>query len=103
MFTPERNVRFGRLRASNSHGPISAALPVVFQTEYFNGVDFVLNTDDTAVSPADYGCTALLRSQLFLAGSDTTSDFVVAVGSSTSTGSFSSDAFNVFLLMARRI
>ena len=40
------NIRFGRLIIENSFGPETENLPQVFNTQYYDGSKFVLNTDD---------------------------------------------------------
>jgi MSHA biogenesis protein MshQ len=45
------DVRFGQLKLSNVFGPETFALDMAVQTEYFDGTNFILNTDDN--------CTAL--------------------------------------------
>lgn len=43
-------MRFGRLYTKDVHGPESASLPVILQTEYWNGSSWQLNTDDSCTS-----------------------------------------------------
>ncbi|MEC8426896.1 MAG: DUF6701 domain-containing protein, partial [Pseudomonadota bacterium] len=43
-------MRFGRLYSKDVHGPESASLPVILQTEYWNGSSWQLNTDDSCTS-----------------------------------------------------
>lgn len=43
----ELDVRFGQLKLSNVFGPEVSDLDMNVQTEYFDGADFVLNTDDS--------------------------------------------------------
>jgi MSHA biogenesis protein MshQ len=43
----ELDVRFGQLKLSNVFGPEVSDLDMNVQTEYFDGTDFVLNTDDS--------------------------------------------------------
>ncbi|MEX1033070.1 MAG: DUF6701 domain-containing protein, partial [Cellvibrionaceae bacterium] len=38
--------RFGRLYAQDVHGPESSPIPMIWQTEYWNGSRFVINEDD---------------------------------------------------------
>lgn len=40
------DIRFGQLTLSNVFGPETVSLDMSVQTEYFNGTDFILNTDD---------------------------------------------------------
>ena len=46
------DVRFGQLKLSNVFGPETSPLDMTVSTEYYNGANFVLNTDDN--------CTTLL-------------------------------------------
>jgi MSHA biogenesis protein MshQ len=46
------DLRFGQLKLSNAFGPETFDLDMAVQTEYYDGTDFVLNTDDY--------CTVLL-------------------------------------------
>ncbi|MEH6448594.1 MAG: LamG domain-containing protein [Oleispira sp.] len=39
-------LRFGQLKLSNAFGPETFALDMVVRTEYFDGTDFILNTND---------------------------------------------------------
>jgi MSHA biogenesis protein MshQ len=47
------DVRFGQLTLSNVFGPETFDLIMNVQTEYFNGTDFILNTDDTCTNLSD--------------------------------------------------
>ena len=68
-------IRFGRLNIENAHGSELLALLVPMQTEYYNGTNFVTNTDDT--------CTPINAAQLsFNSGTNP-----IMVGSGTSTAS----------------
>ncbi len=40
-------MRFGRLRIADVHGPEISAIPMIWQTEFWNGNAFVVNTDDS--------------------------------------------------------
>ncbi len=93
------DLRFGRLLTRDSHGPESAPLPVPFQVEYWNGNLFVVNTDDSSSTPANDGCTSVLRTRFFLDGADTSADFTVPVGVATTTGGFTiaTDLTDVFM------
>lgn len=79
--------RFGRLYVQDGHGPESAPIPMVWQTEYWNGSRFVLNSDDQ--------CSELpLASVEFVGANSTTvnaaSDTVdVSIGGLTSVFDFS--------------
>ncbi|OUS41056.1 hypothetical protein A9R00_02920, partial [Oleispira antarctica] len=44
------DVRFGQLKLSNVFGPETFALDMAVQTEYFDGDNFILNTDDSCTS-----------------------------------------------------
>jgi MSHA biogenesis protein MshQ len=83
------NLRFGRLFTQDVHGPESSTLPMPFQTQYWSGGAFIINTDDTctAIPIADIEFNNTLITTA-LGGLD------VAVGSSITTGSF----FNIGLL-----
>jgi len=50
------DARFGQLTLSNAFGPETSGLDMAVQTEYFNGTDFIINTDDN--------CTNLLIANL---------------------------------------
>ena len=52
------DVRFGRLFMQNGYGSGSVNLPMPLELQYWNGTNFVLNTDDS--------CTSLLRSNFAL-------------------------------------
>ncbi|MGI1678358.1 MAG: LamG domain-containing protein [Cellvibrionaceae bacterium] len=41
------NMRFGRLSVLDVHGPETSAIPMIWQTEFWNGSSFVLNTEDS--------------------------------------------------------
>ena len=79
------DLRFGRLRLSDVHGPESAPIPMVWQTEYWNGSQFVLNTSDQ--------CTKLPLSTVTFVGATNsvnavTDTITVDVGGITSIFSF---------------
>ena len=44
------DLRFGQLKLSNVFGPETFALDMAVHTEYYNGTDFVLNTDDNCTN-----------------------------------------------------
>lgn len=48
------DVRYGRLVVENTFGPEDADLPISLYTEYWNGINFIVNNDDncTSVFPA---------------------------------------------------
>lgn len=75
--------RFGRLAGANVHGPESASLYVPLDVQYWNGVEFVKNTDD-------HFCTTIALSDVRFNGStiDVDANRSVSVGGGTSTGSF---------------
>jgi hypothetical protein len=78
----QTSVVFGRLRLEDSFGPETANLPVVFVTDYWNGVSWEHNTDDA--------CTSILLADInYPDGSlDTLSNRVVTVGGGTTTGNY---------------
>jgi MSHA biogenesis protein MshQ len=55
------DIHFGRLVLENTFGPETSNLPLVLKTEYFNGSNFVSNTDDrcTAFNPTKVSLTNL--------------------------------------------
>ncbi|WP_096087591.1 LamG domain-containing protein [Agaribacterium haliotis] len=82
--------RFGRLRLEDAFGPESSALPVLYQTEFWNGAWFELSAADS--------CTEILLSDQQYAGQsiDIPANRSVTVGSGSTTGSYSqSDAIQV--------
>ncbi len=78
------NMRYGRLRVSDAHGPESAPLDVPFQAEYWLNNFWALNTLDS--------CTTITRDQIAFGGLantiDTPANLTVNVGGGSSTGSF---------------
>lgn len=74
------NARFGRLVSSGSHGPETSALPIPLYAQYWNGTEYLLNTDDN--------CTSIARDRITLAATAISSSLSVAVGSGSSTASF---------------
>lgn len=83
-------LRFGRLRLADSFGPETADLPVEFITEYWDGVDWRRNADDscTAIAKADIGYPS---GNLATAANGT-----VAIGGGTTTGRYANaDASSV--------
>lgn len=58
--------RFGRLYAQDVYGPESSPIPMIWQTEYWNGSRFVINEDDD--------CSELPLSEVTFTGSTTTVD-----------------------------
>lgn len=55
---PTTELRFGRLRLQNAYGPVSQALPIPLEVQYWNGSGFVTNALDD--------CTALARANIAL-------------------------------------
>lgn len=45
-FDAGNEFRYGRLKLSNAHGSELLSLPITFQTQYWNGTSFVINTAD---------------------------------------------------------
>ncbi len=83
------NLRFGRLRLENVHGPESAAIPMVWQMEYWTGSQFVRNNLDQ--------CSQLPLSAVNFVGATTVLDAVadtiaVTLGGVTSSFDFSDRA-----------
>jgi len=60
------NLRYGRLKLEDAFGPESVALPVNFQTEYWVGNHFSLNTNDS--------CTQIVRSAITYPNGTLTND-----------------------------
>ncbi|GLS24629.1 H-type lectin domain-containing protein [Marinibactrum halimedae] len=84
------NARFGRLLTEDVHGPESADLAGIYHIEFWNGTQFVVNTDDD--------CTALNRADIQFGGTAiTTTPTTVTVGGGISTGSFNTDSGNSIL------
>lgn len=59
-------MRFGQLRLSDVHGPETAAIPMIWQTEYWNGNTFIENSDDS--------CTQLPLTDVNFVGATSTVD-----------------------------
>ncbi|MEY4589479.1 MAG: hypothetical protein RL497_1555 [Pseudomonadota bacterium] len=78
-----QNLRYGRLRLDDAFGPETAALPVIFRTEYWNGSDWLQNSDDS--------CSLInLSAVTYPAGAiSTPANRTVAVGSGATTGTYS--------------
>ena len=55
---PTTELRFGRLRLQNAYGPVSQALPIALEAQYWNGSAFVANALDD--------CTTLARAHIAL-------------------------------------
>lgn len=62
------DARFGRLVVKDVYGPESAPIPMLWQTEYWNGSNFVLNSDDH--------CTQLPLSAVTFVGATSAVDAV---------------------------
>lgn len=76
-------LRFGRAVIKSTHGPESTVLPVTFGSEYWNGSQFVTNSDDY--------CTAIPLAQISFNGLANTIDMAanrtVALNGGSTTGS----------------
>jgi MSHA biogenesis protein MshQ len=72
------DLRFGRMRVEDAHGPESADIPMQWYMEYWNGSGFVLNTDDH--------CTQLPISALTFVGASSAVDNVNDIITVTSGG-----------------
>jgi len=55
---PATELRYGRLRLQNAYGPVSQALPIALEAQYWNGGGFVANAQDD--------CTSLARANIAL-------------------------------------
>jgi hypothetical protein len=55
---PATELRYGRLRLQNAYGPVSQALPIPLEVQYWNGSGFLTNALDD--------CTALARANIAL-------------------------------------
>lgn len=82
----ETTQRYGRLYAKDAFGPESTAIPMFWQTEFFNGARFVRNADDN--------CSQLAFSQINFSGASTSLDVAnqtmsVTLGGVTSVFDFS--------------
>jgi hypothetical protein len=55
---PATELRYGRLRLQNAYGPVTQALPIPLEIQYWNGSGFGVNGDDN--------CTTLARSEIAL-------------------------------------
>ncbi len=78
------NAVFGRLFAEDVHGPESAPLPVVLQSQYWNGTRFVQNEQDN--------CTAIGVADIYFAGlsllDDNNRTVPIGGGSASTEGTF---------------
>ncbi len=82
VFVARSEFRFGRLVLSDAHGPETSDLPVTFATQYYDGSQWLTNTDDS--------CSAIAQSAIaFPDGTiDVPANRAVAVGGGTSSGQF---------------
>lgn len=76
-------VRYGRLHITNAYGPETENLDQTWQTQYFNGTDFVLNTLDSDTS---INATSLVVGSVNITDSGDSSN-PLQVGDSTLSGS----------------
>lgn len=76
------DVRFGRLQLNDAYGPEEVDLPVRFFTEYWNGVEFVRNVDDS--------CTLIPREAIIYPDGNLGDDGnrTLVVGDGTTTGEY---------------
>lgn len=83
------NVRYGRLRLDGNSGPESLSMPVNFVSEYWNGTNFLLNSNDS--------CTIVpLAAITYPSGTlATPSHFVVALNGGTTTGTYTNSSGGV--------
>lgn len=75
-------LRFGRLRLDDAFGPETADMPVRFYTEWWNGSEFVINTDDS--------CTQVPLAAVAYPGGtiENSANRTVAIGSGSTTGQY---------------
>ncbi|BFM12056.1 hypothetical protein R50072_22090 [Simiduia litorea] len=76
---------FGRLYAKDAFGPESTNIPMFWQTEYYNGAQFVLNSSDS--------CTELAFSQINFVGASSSINLATQSVSVTLAGATSSFSF----------
>ncbi len=83
------SLHFGRARIDSTHGPESTALPVIFNTEYWNGSQFVTSTGDN--------CTEIPLSQIHFDGNsiDVSANRTVALKGGSTNGSLNISGANV--------
>ena len=93
-FSSNKTQRWGRVVLNNAHGSELSVLPVPLQTEYFNGSNFILNSDDN--------CTPItLNSQLLLSNPNTSSgasqpgNTAMTIGSGTSSATLDNNPLSV--------
>ncbi|MCW8196637.1 LamG domain-containing protein [Proteobacteria bacterium 005FR1] len=79
-------LRFGRLYLQSVHGPESSPLPMVWQSEYWNGERFVLNADDHCSELPISAVEFVGASSVVNAGTDS---IAVTLGGATSAFDFS--------------
>lgn len=75
-------IKYGRLYLADSYGPEIFSMPVTFQTQYWDGQEWLVNTDDD--------CSEILLSDIqYPSGSiDVTSNLTVTVGAGSTIGSY---------------
>ncbi|AFU98047.2 LamG domain-containing protein [Simiduia agarivorans] len=78
--------RYGRLRARDAFGPESANIPMFWQTEYYNGSQFLRNGDDS--------CTQIALDQVSFVGASYSVDPVSDTLTVTHSGSGISSVFD---------
>ena len=79
----ETELRFGRLRLGNAHGPETAALSVPMVVEYWDSPDWLVNSDDS--------CSQIERAEISYPDGtiNFSSNRTITVGSGSTTGSYS--------------
>ena len=89
-------LRFGRVYVMNAYGAETSSLDVPFRLEYYDGKQFVLNSDDSYSAGS---CSALLRSKINFAGNaiTTSGNLNVTVGSGQATATFTKSSVNDLL------
>ncbi|GAB1259530.1 DUF6701 domain-containing protein [Aurantivibrio plasticivorans] len=80
------NAIFGRLYLRDVHGPESAPIPMVWQTEYWDGLQFVTNTNDQCTQLPLSAVNFVGATSVVNAAADT---IAVTIGSATSVFDFS--------------
>ncbi len=75
-------LRHGRVRLKSAHGPETTDLPVEFVTEYWNGSEWLMNTDDS--------CTTIALTDIAYPDGtlDTLGNRTIALGLGTTTGHY---------------
>lgn len=94
MLGNEMEVRFGRVRLADAFGPETTELPVTFVTEYWDGLLWVQNTDDS--------CTGIAAADITYPGGtiDNAANLTTVLGGGSSTGSYDNLAGGVVLFDA---